>query len=219
MLHLLVEQKDGPTKKRSFVEGEISIGRSTQNDIVLPKHNISKRHAIIDYKATEISIVDKRSTNGTFVNGHRIDRECNLNPGDKIFLGEYTIEISEVEEDSTKVQISRQETRGSIRPKTLKNKLGDDRELSAVSPTYSPPDFERNVFAAMEDIEKEEQVANKQDDPEEGLRAEKSLNPKPNRQDLPSNRQKRNILVKRRKKTYIWSLSNRWKRQVLLLQH
>ncbi|MEE2961291.1 MAG: FHA domain-containing protein [Myxococcota bacterium] len=179
MLHLSVEQKNGPTEKRSFVKGEISIGRSTQNDIVLPKHNISKRHAIIDYKkTTEISIVDRRSTNGTFVNGHRIDNERSLSPGDKIFLGDYTIEISEVEQDSPDAQISRQETRGSIRPETLKSKFGDDWELSGVNPTGSGPDFERNVFAAMEDIEKEEQVADKQDDPEDGLRAQSSLSPK-----------------------------------------
>src|SRR3970040_200866 len=46
MFALVVEGLDQPKRRASF-EGAISIGRSTQNDVVLPRPEVSRRHACI----------------------------------------------------------------------------------------------------------------------------------------------------------------------------
>lgn len=53
--------------------GRISIGRASQNDLMLEDPSISKIHASISMKANlQLMVADTGSTNGTFVNGSRI---------------------------------------------------------------------------------------------------------------------------------------------------
>jgi hypothetical protein len=73
---------------RSFPLGErpLVIGRSPEVDIVLNDTNISRRHAEF-WRTTEgVAVRDLQSTNGTFVNGHRIDA-VSLSPTDDVVVG------------------------------------------------------------------------------------------------------------------------------------
>ncbi len=64
----------------------LSIGRSSRCDIRLNDHAISRHHADLKlYSDGSIYIEDRGSTNGTFVNGKRVDRH-RLQPGDRLFL-------------------------------------------------------------------------------------------------------------------------------------
>ena len=49
-----------------FDEGDITIGRAEENDIVLAKNNISKRHCRIVFGEGKLTAYDLHSTNGTF---------------------------------------------------------------------------------------------------------------------------------------------------------
>ena len=93
MFTVKVSQKSGPEEVLNFSEGEVNIGRVRGNEIVLPKSNISKRHAMFTHNGGALAITDTKSTNGTFVNGDRISGVCDLGVGDKIFLGDFTIEV------------------------------------------------------------------------------------------------------------------------------
>ncbi|MEC9465730.1 MAG: FHA domain-containing protein [Myxococcota bacterium] len=93
MFTVKVSQKSGPEEVLNFSEGEINIGRVRGNEIVLPKSNISKRHAMFTHSGGALAITDTKSTNGTFVNGDRISGVCDLSVGDKVFLGDFTIEV------------------------------------------------------------------------------------------------------------------------------
>jgi hypothetical protein len=62
------------------------VGRGMTADVRLDDHTVSARHAILVLRAERLRILDDRSTNGTFVNGRRID-ESDLHDGDVVVLG------------------------------------------------------------------------------------------------------------------------------------
>ena len=64
----------------------INIGRAANNDIMIPEQTISNRHASITIENGSFFLTDLGSTNGTFLNGTRIDRGI-LKKGDVIKFG------------------------------------------------------------------------------------------------------------------------------------
>jgi pilus assembly protein CpaF len=90
---IVITEKGGKPRPESFDQNEITIGRVQGNDIVLPKGNISKRHSRIVLRDGKFIIVDLKSTNGTFVNGKRISSPQVLKEGDKIYIGDFTLQL------------------------------------------------------------------------------------------------------------------------------
>jgi ABC transport system ATP-binding/permease protein len=66
--------------------GAIKIGRSDDNDIVIPEVLASRHHATLIQTANGTEIHDNRSINGTFVNGTRIGVAM-LREGDVVTIG------------------------------------------------------------------------------------------------------------------------------------
>ncbi len=93
MFSVTITEKGGKVTVRDFDQPEVTIGRIQGNDIVLPKSNISKRHARIISNAGSFVVIDSKSTNGTYINGKRIDAPYDLRHGDKIFVGDFTLEL------------------------------------------------------------------------------------------------------------------------------
>jgi len=70
----------------------ISIGRTTDNDIVLDNRGVSRRHALIEMGPSGTAVViDNESLNGTFVNQRKISEEV-LKDKDIITIGKYSLE-------------------------------------------------------------------------------------------------------------------------------
>ena len=67
-------------------EKQVYIGRRDKNEFILTDTNASRLHAWISYEHHRHELYDAQSTNGTFVNGRRID-SCRLQHGDKIRIG------------------------------------------------------------------------------------------------------------------------------------
>ena len=65
-----------------------TIGREKINDIALPDSEISRRHARITEEAGVYTLEDLGSTNGTFVNGDRLQGIIRLHDGMTIDFGE-----------------------------------------------------------------------------------------------------------------------------------
>lgn len=66
--------------------GSLTIGRATDNDIVIPDVLASRHHATLIPTPAGTEIRDNRSINGTFVNGSRVDGAL-LNEGDVVTIG------------------------------------------------------------------------------------------------------------------------------------
>jgi hypothetical protein len=65
----------------------VSLGRSRQCDVVLDDPNISRQHAEIRPRGGSWVLTDLGSTNGSSINGRRIEQPELIKPGDEIELG------------------------------------------------------------------------------------------------------------------------------------
>jgi hypothetical protein len=67
----------------------LTVGRSGENDVELHGDGFaSARHARIDARPDGVWLEDLDSTNGTFVNGIKLERPRKLAPGDVVRVGE-----------------------------------------------------------------------------------------------------------------------------------
>ena len=64
-----------------------SIGRNVNNTIYVEDDFVSTNHAMLTFRGRSWFIDDQGSTNGTYVNGHRIDRPGALSFGDEVTVG------------------------------------------------------------------------------------------------------------------------------------
>lgn len=85
----VVESPAGePPSGQSISLGPInSLGRNVNNTIFVEDDFASANHAILTFRGRSWFIEDRGSTNGTFVNGHRIDRPVALSYGDEVAIG------------------------------------------------------------------------------------------------------------------------------------
>jgi pSer/pThr/pTyr-binding forkhead associated (FHA) protein len=80
---------------------EIVIGRSSDLDMVLVEEMVSRRHARILLEDAVISIEDLGSTNGTFVNGEKIQKGV-LKEGDRILIGTSILKVVPASEGASR---------------------------------------------------------------------------------------------------------------------
>ena len=97
MFSILITEKGGAQRQLDFEAAEIGIGRLEDNDLCLPKNNVSKHHARLVFKDDRYVIVDQKSTNGTYVNGRRITGPMVVRRGDKIYIGDFILTLSGAE--------------------------------------------------------------------------------------------------------------------------
>ncbi|MCX6831442.1 MAG: FHA domain-containing protein, partial [candidate division Zixibacteria bacterium] len=68
----------------------ISIGRTTENDIVLDNRGVSRKHAQIEFSDQGAVLIDNDSLNGTFVNQRKVTEQP-LHDNDVITIGKYDL--------------------------------------------------------------------------------------------------------------------------------
>ena len=69
------------------VRSDITIGRKDDNSIVLSDRHVSANHAKLLIKNEVLFIEDLKSTNGTFINGKKIEGRIKLFAKDEITIG------------------------------------------------------------------------------------------------------------------------------------
>ena len=52
-----------------------SIGKGTDNDFVIDNKAVSRRHAVVQIQNGDYFLIDKESTNFTYLNGSRLEKE------------------------------------------------------------------------------------------------------------------------------------------------
>src|SRR4051794_37181324 len=93
MFAIVISEKGGAERREMFDKGEINVGRVQGNDLMLPKGNVSKRHARLLFRDGRFIVTDLKSTNGTYVNGRKIAQATIVREGDKIYVGDFVLRI------------------------------------------------------------------------------------------------------------------------------
>src|SRR2546421_12481673 len=93
MLAIVISEKGGAERREIFDKDEINVGRVQGNDLMLPKGNVSKRHARLLFRDGRVIVTDLKSTNGTYVNGRKIAQATLVREGDKIYVGDFVLRV------------------------------------------------------------------------------------------------------------------------------
>ncbi len=87
-LAVLESPEDEPPIGRAIALGPInSIGRDLNCTVYVEDDFVSGNHAMLTFRGRTWYIEDQGSTNGTYVNGHRIDRPVAVSFGDELTIG------------------------------------------------------------------------------------------------------------------------------------
>ena len=98
---VVISEKGGAERREEFEQSELTIGRIQGNDLMLPKGNVSKKHARIVFRDGRYIVTDLNSTNGTYVNRRRINQATIVRPGDRIYVGDFILRIEPSEDLSS----------------------------------------------------------------------------------------------------------------------
>jgi adenylate cyclase len=90
--HLQIHYVDLGVPRVTDLKGELSVGRTEGNDLVLNHPSVSRKHAKFESRNNAWWIIDLKSTNGVKVNGNLIT-EAQVNPGDKILIGSVQLDL------------------------------------------------------------------------------------------------------------------------------
>ena len=128
---------------------EYTIGRTDANDLCFANNVVSSNHAQLSCKNGQWIIKDKNSTNGTFVNGERVDTK-DLKVGDVVYIMGLKIVIGKnviaINNPDGKVRLS-----NKFKKFTKQEVLPDDQEdyeLASTDYFYRSPRFKRDVEKA-----------------------------------------------------------------------
>lgn len=90
---LHIHSPTGNQQRSEFTIREITIGRSSENDLILRRNDISRCHARILMRDGRFIVLDLKSENGTYVNGRKIGSPQVVQPGERISIGDYELFI------------------------------------------------------------------------------------------------------------------------------
>src|SRR5438552_557931 len=93
MLQVLFEA-EGRAQVYTLVRDQASIGRASDNDIVLNDFSVSRRHAYLKHENGEWMLHDNHSTNGIRVNDRHVPN-APVGSGDRAVIGTFTLRFQE----------------------------------------------------------------------------------------------------------------------------
>lgn len=108
MLTVVVHEKGGQTQRFAFAGDEFSIGREDDNDLVLDRVNVSKHHLRFRKGEGKIEVIDLDSTNGTYLNGRKVQSPRTVRRTDRVYVGDYILML---DGDETALAATREEER------------------------------------------------------------------------------------------------------------
>lgn len=88
---LEIEESELPPDLIIVDSSSVSIGRSAPADVILSHRSVSREHCIIGLANDELFVTDLNSTNGTYIDDHRVGRATLLPLGSVIRVGQISL--------------------------------------------------------------------------------------------------------------------------------
>lgn len=126
MPEVIVKFSDMVIERVVTEKDHISIGRTSDNDIVLDNRGVSRRHARIELSGVEPELIDLDSLNGTFVNGEKVNRRY-LHDNDTISIGKFSLIFFRDCQSNSKIQV-----------KSINKQQIQDQEATADTEAHNP---------------------------------------------------------------------------------
>jgi hypothetical protein len=95
-IYVLRLRTGAPPNAPFAIAGATRVGRSRECDIFLVDPSVSRVHALLDVREGQLVVRDAGSTNGTFVNGERVQLRA-LQPGDCVAFGKTEMLVEQAE--------------------------------------------------------------------------------------------------------------------------
>jgi adenylate cyclase len=114
MLQVLYEA-DGRQQAFNLSGDQATIGRATDNDIVLNDFSVSRRHAFLQKEGGAWILRDNHSTNGVRINDRPVP-ECAVANGDQVTIGTFRLLFRELAEPEVPADARLDSTATCIRP-------------------------------------------------------------------------------------------------------
>ncbi|HTP50953.1 MAG TPA: FHA domain-containing protein [Anaeromyxobacteraceae bacterium] len=92
-LRILFENREGRREALPFADGEVSVGRAPGSALRLDDRNVSRHHARFLRQNGTVFVEDLGSSNGTRVNGERIEGRCRIRLGDLVQIGDWDLAL------------------------------------------------------------------------------------------------------------------------------
>lgn len=89
---LVVRDRDGRRRRVDLRPGELRIGRLGTCDIVLDDSEVSRNHCVLQVADATATLVELGSTNGTWLDGSRVQGEVPLSPGTTLRIGPFLLD-------------------------------------------------------------------------------------------------------------------------------
>jgi pSer/pThr/pTyr-binding forkhead associated (FHA) protein/anti-anti-sigma regulatory factor len=140
-LKVAVRSPEGEVRTLEFEKTAVSIGRGAKNDLVVQDTAVSQSHATIIHNPRRgiYELVDVGSTNGTFMDGRRIETSVPIDRPRIVILGSHQLLIYPPEEDADK---------GTV-VMDLRQAQGKLKDAMIETAMYAPDEDETLDFQAM----------------------------------------------------------------------
>ncbi|OHB57873.1 MAG: hypothetical protein A2Y07_09065 [Planctomycetes bacterium GWF2_50_10] len=92
-VNLVLLKKNGDRRDFRMPAAITIIGRRADCDLHIPLKEVSRRHCELELNSGTLKIRDLNSSNGTFVNGLKVEQEVLVKAGDTLQVGPLTLLI------------------------------------------------------------------------------------------------------------------------------
>lgn len=133
--------RDNVLREFEVSEETVTMGREATNKIVVADPSVSRAHAYIEKRSDGYYLIDKNSSNGTFINGKKISQQ-KLNHNDKVNLGSASLVFEDEEEGATFI-LDRGELPDLTRPDAAAPNPNERQTDALSAPDVSVPGEDR----------------------------------------------------------------------------
>ncbi|MCB0349338.1 MAG: FHA domain-containing protein [Bdellovibrionales bacterium] len=140
-------------KTYSLKEGDNYIGRGSQADIRLQSAGVSKDHCVITVNGNKVILLDKNSSNGTFVNGSKVVQK-QLNNGDKIGIHDVLADVqyNVIPFPNMTQQTSNSFSAGNPNYSEEQNMYSQSPDLNQPTATKAPTNLKESIQVYVDNV-------------------------------------------------------------------